>query len=100
MQFFANSKPPFLSKQPKLRAPCYDTVAMLHSGQSKTPIFVAPHLNKAKEEDADEKCTHKCFKDARLPRDERAELNDYKRSGYSCGHLKTQASSSRFRSRA
>lgn len=69
--FFANGKPPFLSEQPKLRAPCYDTFAMLHKGQTKAPIFVAQRLNNALEEDANEKRTHKCFREARLPREER-----------------------------
>lgn len=86
-QFFAGGKPPILSEQPKLRALCYDAFAVLHSGQSKTPVFVAQRLNKALVEDADEKRTNKFFSDARLPRDERAELDDYKRSGYSRGHM-------------
>lgn len=100
LQFFANGKPPFLSEQPKLRALCYDAFSVLHSSQKKPSIFVAHRLNKTQEEDADEKRTDKCFSDARLPRDERTELDDYKRSGYSRGHLKTRASSSRFRSRS
>ena len=44
-QFFANGKPPVLNDQPKLRALCYDAFAVLHSGQSKTPVFVAQRLN-------------------------------------------------------
>lgn len=86
-QFFANAKPPVLSDQPKLRALCYDAFAILHSGQSKTPVFVAQRLNKALVDDADEKRTNRFYSDARLPRDERAELDDYKRSGYSRGHM-------------
>lgn len=86
-QFFANGKPPVLNEQPKLRALCYDAFAVLHSGQSKTPVFVAQRLNKALVDDADEKRTNKFYSDARLPRDERAELDDYKRSGYSRGHM-------------
>ena len=86
-QFFANGKPPALNEQPKLRALCYDAFAVLHSGQSKTPVFVAQRLNRSLVEDADEKRTNKFYSDARLPRDERAELDDYKRSGYSRGHM-------------
>lgn len=86
-QFFANGKPPALNEQPKLRALCYDAFAILHSGQTKTPVFVAQRLNRELVDDADEKRTNKFFTDARLPRNERAELDDYKRSGYSRGHM-------------
>jgi endonuclease G len=86
-QFFANGRAPVLREQPKLRALCYDAFAVLHSGQSKTPVFVAQRLNKTLVADADEKRTNRFYSDARLPRDERAELDDYKRSGYSRGHM-------------
>lgn len=66
---------------------CYEAFAVLHSGQSKTPVFVAQRLSRASVEDADEKRTNKFFADARLPRSERAELSDYKGSGYARGHM-------------
>lgn len=79
---------PVLASPPgKLRALCYDAFAVLHSGESKTPIYVVQRLNRALVEDADEKRTNRFFADARLPRKERAELGDYKRSGYSRGHM-------------
>jgi endonuclease G len=71
----------------KLRALCYDAFAVLHNGESKTPVYVVQRLNRALVDDADEKRTNKFFADARLPRSERAELDDYKRSGYSRGHM-------------
>lgn len=85
--FFANSTPPAVPAQPKLRALCYDAFAVLHNGDTKTPVFVAQRLNRALVEDADEKRTNRFYADARLPRAERAELEDYKRSGYSRGHM-------------
>lgn len=60
---------------------------MLHSGATKTPVFVAQRLNRQSIEDADEKRAKRFFADARLPSGERAELEDYKGSGYSRGHL-------------
>ena len=48
---------------------------------------MAQRLNRQTIEDADEKRATKFFADARLPRGERAELEDYKRSGYSRGHM-------------
>jgi endonuclease G len=66
---------------------CYDAFAILHSGTTKTPVFVAERLTRASIEDANEKRTNKFFADARLPRGERAELSDYKGSGYARGHM-------------
>ena len=86
-QFFAGGVAPVVSNAPLLRELCYDAFAILHSGSTKTPVFVAQRLNRASVEDADEKRTNRFFADARLPRAERAELSDYKGSGYSRGHM-------------
>ena len=85
--FFAAGVPPVVPQAPLLREICYDSFAILHSGATKTPVFVAQKLNPASVADADEKRTDKFFADARLPRAERAELSDYKGSGYSRGHM-------------
>lgn len=60
---------------------------MLHSGETRTPVFVAERLNRQAVQDADEKRADKFFADARLPRAERSELSDYKGSGYARGHM-------------
>lgn len=86
-QFFAASQPPAVSVQAKLRDLCFDAFAIMHNGNTRTPMFVAQRLNKTLVADADEKRTNKFYADARLPRAERAELSDYKRSGYSRGHM-------------
>ena len=85
--FFAGGQSPLVRHQPSYRALCYDSFAILHSGQTKTPIFVAQKLNKHLANTADQKRTNRYFADARLPRSERAELDDYKKSGYSRGHM-------------
>lgn len=52
---------------------CYDVFAILHSGVTKTPLFVAERLHKAQFNDAKgERRTHRFFADARLPRAKRA----------------------------
>lgn len=85
--FFAGGKPPVVAPRPTNRDLCYDAFAILHSGESKTPVFVAEKLNKASIADADEKRTNKFFPDARLRSAERAALDDYKGSGFDRGHM-------------
>jgi endonuclease G len=87
-QFFAGGEAPIVPTAPLLRELCYDDFAILHSGETRTPVFVAQRLNRKKIQDArGEQRTDKFFADARLPRRERAELEDYKGSGYSRGHM-------------
>ena len=85
--FFAAGQPPAVTAQAPLRDLCYDAFAIMHNGNTRTPMFVAQRMNKALVEDADEKRTNRFYADARLPRAERAELSDYKGSGYSRGHM-------------
>ena len=87
-QFFANGVTPKVAKAPLQRELCFDAFAVLHSGQTKTPVFVAQRLSRQSTQDAQgEKRTNRFFADARLPRAERAELSDYKGSGYARGHM-------------
>ena len=86
-EFFANGQPPRITSRPKLRELCYEAFAVLHSGESKTPLYVAQRLTRQTIDDADEKRAKRFFSDARLSRGERAELEDYKGSGYSRGHM-------------
>ncbi|WP_194726640.1 DNA/RNA non-specific endonuclease [Noviherbaspirillum malthae] len=89
-QFFAGATSPRINKsfQVAPRALCYQSFAILYSGVSKTPVFVAERLNRAQLEDAkDEKRTNRFFADARLRKTERAELDDYKGSGFDRGHM-------------
>ncbi|MDO8719309.1 MAG: DNA/RNA non-specific endonuclease [Polaromonas sp.] len=85
--FFVNGKPPVVAPRPGNRALCYDAFAILHSGDSKTAVFVAEKLNRASVVDADEERTDRFFADARLRSAERATLADYKGSGFDRGHL-------------
>ncbi|MFZ6872617.1 DNA/RNA non-specific endonuclease [Undibacterium sp. Di27W] len=89
-QFFARGHIPALAQasQMRPRALCFSAFAVLHSGKSHTPIYVAERLNrqiiqKARENER----SNQFYADARLPRAERAELDDYKGSGYDRGHM-------------
>lgn len=86
-QFFAGGKSPITEPRQLQRPLCYDSFAILHNGQTRTPVFVAQVLNKRSVNAADQPRTNRFFADARLPRAERAELGDYKNSGYSRGHM-------------
>ena len=87
-QFFAGGRAPAVALAGRLRELCFDSFAVLHSGESKTPVYVAERLNRSillraqKVERRD-----RFFADARLPQAERAELADYRGSGYARGHM-------------
>lgn len=86
-QFFPG-KPPVVPETLGLRELCFSSFAILHSGQTKTPVFVAQRLNRQMLLQAQEVGrTDRFYAEARLPSAERAELDDYKGSGYARGHM-------------
>jgi endonuclease G len=85
--FFAHGKLPVVAPRPTDRALCYDAFAILHSGESKTAVYVAQKLNRASVADADEKRTNRFYPEARLRSAERATLEDFRGSGWDKGHL-------------
>ena len=89
-EIFADNTPPIIQNESalKARALCFSGFAVLHSGRSHTPVYSAERLNRNILKDAKhKKRTNKFFADARLPRAERAELDDYKHSGFDKGHM-------------
>lgn len=86
-QFFA-ARPPKITGFKLQREICFDEFAVLHSGETKTPIYVAQRLNaQALLDGQDLKRSNRFYPEARLPRAERSELEDYKGSGWSRGHM-------------
>ncbi|MDH4417688.1 MAG: DNA/RNA non-specific endonuclease [Acidovorax sp.] len=87
-QHFAGGQPPITPAAPKLRELCFNDFAVLHSGNTKTPVYVAQRLNRKMLQDGQGiKRTDRFYSEARLPAAERAELEDYKGSGWSRGHM-------------
>lgn len=87
-EFFPQAAFPIVPKMPKLRELCFSSFAILYSGETKTPIFVAQRMNRSRLEQARHvQRTDRFYEEARLPKQERAKLEDYKGSGYDRGHM-------------
>ena len=86
--FFPNQQPPAVPAGQALRELCFTPFAVLHSGQRKTPVFVAQRLNRQMLNAARHvPRTDRFYEEARLPRSERATLGDYQGSGFDRGHM-------------
>ena len=82
--------------QPKIKARtqevCFIAFAVLHSGVSRTPLYAAEHLTRSKLEQAKKLSRKDSFHtESALRPSDRAELEDYQRSGYDRGHLAPNA---------
>jgi endonuclease G len=70
------------------RALCFENFAVLHSGENKTPVYTVERLTRASVQAAtDIKRKDRFYPEARLPSTDRAQLEDYKGSGYDKGHM-------------
>ncbi len=73
---------------PQTRELCYTEFAVLHSGVTRTPLYAAEHLTREQVQAAHGlERNNRFHPDPSLPRDERAELSDYSRSGFDRGHM-------------
>lgn len=72
----------------QLYALCFDGFATLYSGVSRTPFWSASHLTHERVQQARTLVRNDSFRaESRLPKDARAELADYRRSGFDRGHI-------------
>jgi endonuclease G len=67
---------------------CFESYAVLHSGESKTPVYTVERLTRASVQAATGiERKDRFYPEARLPSADRAQLDDYKGSGYDKGHM-------------
>ncbi|MEC7120915.1 MAG: DNA/RNA non-specific endonuclease [Pseudomonadota bacterium] len=72
----------------KTRPLCFNGFTVMHSGVTRTPLWAAHHLTAVEIQSAREIDRQDSFRaETRLPTSERAELSDYRGSGYDRGHL-------------
>ena len=88
---YADGRAPEI-RNPKLavatRELCYGVFGIMHSGVTRTPLWSAEHLRADNVASAQGMKRDNAFHaEARLPPGQRAELNDYARSGYDRGHM-------------
>ncbi|KAA0945929.1 DNA/RNA non-specific endonuclease [Pseudomonas sp. ANT_H14] len=85
----------------KPMALCSDSFAVLFSQASRTPLVVVERLDAAKVRDAKgEERTNQFYPDPRIPKSGRAELSDYRGSGFDRGHQSPAGDSSNARAMA
>ncbi|MFA6189805.1 MAG: DNA/RNA non-specific endonuclease [Sulfuricurvum sp.] len=86
--YYGNEAPDIVNVKlsSKTKELCYSTFAVMHSGVSRTPLYVGEHLTRVGLGSKSQR-TNDFHPEERLPLDERAELNDYARSGYDRGHM-------------
>ncbi|WP_260986257.1 DNA/RNA non-specific endonuclease [Bordetella genomosp. 13] len=86
--FFPDAAPPAAPDTGARRELCFSGFAVLYDGARKTPIFVAERLNRRLlQQGQDLERTDRFYAEARLPIWERAQLDDYRGSGYARGHM-------------
>ncbi len=76
----------------KSRELCYQSFAVMNSGITRSPLWSAEHLTREKLKSAKGlRRVNDFHAEDRLPASERAELNDYARSGFDRGHMAPSA---------
>ena len=91
LEHFVDKTPPELTRpalQTKTVGLCFEAFAVMHSGVSRTPLWVAEKLTRASLVRAKSVKREDTFHpEETLPPEDRAELADYARSGYDRGHM-------------
>jgi endonuclease G len=90
-QHYADGRSPEIRNEKLARATqelCYQSFGLMHSGQTRTPLWSAEHLTPSHLEAAQNLSRENSFHpEPQLPPSQRAELSDYARSGFDRGHM-------------
>ena len=94
-QHFAAGQRPVITNpklQPRTQEICFTAFAVLHSGLSRTPLYSAEYLTRQNLKNAGKLSRKDSYHaESALPKNDRAELADYERSGYDRGHMAPNA---------
>jgi len=92
-EHFAKGAAPEISRsaiKARTKELCFTSYAVMHSGITRTPLWSAEHLTQERIEagaNLPRPPANAFHAEPRLPAADRAELSDYKRSGYDRGHM-------------
>jgi len=84
-EYFPEQRIPVVTTQVG-RDLCFDSFAVFYSPHTKKPIYTVEKLNRERLSGEKVERTNRFYEEARLRKNERATLNDYKNSGYDRGH--------------
>lgn len=92
-QFLDNTQPLISAKLSQKTYPlCFNSFAVMYSGVTRTPIWVAEHLTRQRIAAAKQLVRDDNFhEETRLPTEVRSLLSDYTHTGYDRGHLAPNA---------
>lgn len=94
-QHYSGGKPPVIEKQgleKKAREVCFEDFGVVHSGIARTPVWSAEHVTREGLNQAREiKRVDRFYPEPRLPKEERAELENYSKTGFDRGHMAPSA---------
>lgn len=90
--YFGNDAPDIINTKltAKTKELCYKEFAVMHSGVTRTPLWSAEHLTRNMLNGRAVR-NNNFHPEDRLPAEDRAELNDYARSGFDRGHMSNSA---------
>ena len=91
--YFGGQAPDLMNEKlaTKTQQVCYSGYGLIHSGITRTPLTSAEHLTRERVTAQHPERQNTFHADPNIPPADRADLDDYKRSGYDRGHMAPSA---------